>query len=332
MVEAGAQHIPLAIESGQVIDTHHVALLVAAGPSAVFPYLALEQASDMKPGGASCLSRRGGEGLRKVIARMGISTISSYRNSHLFEVIGLDADVWSRFFEDASHSLAGRGLTELLQDFLDRHDSVFSITFPTMTMTTQLQDQGLYRFRHQGEQHAVSPELVRRMHRYIKFPTEENHRAFKELGQQREPVAVRDLMEIAPGKPLPLDEVETDAAILGRFSTQAMSLGAISPETHTTLAIAMNRLGGRSNTGEGGEDPGAPVPAARTTPGQTSGLGAFRSHCGISGARRRTGNQDRARCEARRRRPTAGEQSFCLHRAIAARRARDDVDFSAAAS
>ncbi len=95
------------------------------------------------------------------------------------------------------------------------------------------------------------------MHRYIKFPTEENHRAFKELGQQREPVAVRDLMEIVPDKPLPLDEVETDAAILGRFSTQAMSLGAISPETHTTLAIAMNRLGGRSNTGEGGEDPGA---------------------------------------------------------------------------
>ncbi len=95
------------------------------------------------------------------------------------------------------------------------------------------------------------------MHRYIKFPTEENHHAFKELDKQREAVAVRDLMEITPGTPLPLDEVEGDTAILGRFSTQAMSLGAISPETHTTLAIAMNRLGGRSNTGEGGEDPGA---------------------------------------------------------------------------
>src|SRR6266446_7131644 len=257
MVEAGAQDIPLVIETGQVIDTHHVALLVAAGASAVFPYLALEQAASLKPGGAESYRGAVQKGLRKVIARMGISTIASYRNSHLFEIIGVDSDVCSRFFEDASHSLAGKGLTELLQDFLDRHDSVFSITFPTMTMTTQLQDQGLYRFRHQGEQHAVSPELVRRMHRYIKFPTEENHRAFKELGQQREAVAVRDLMEIVPDKPRPLDEVENDAAILGRFSTQAMSLGAISPETHTTLAIAMNRLGGRSNTGEGGEDPGA---------------------------------------------------------------------------
>ena len=93
------------------------------------------------------------------------------------------------------------------------------------------------------------------MHRYIKSPTEENHRAFVELGHQREPVAVRDLLDIVPGKPLPLDQLESEASILSRFSTQAMSLGAISPETHRTLAIAMNRLGGRSNTGEGGEDP-----------------------------------------------------------------------------
>jgi glutamate synthase (ferredoxin) len=257
MVEAGAQNIPLVIETGQVIDTHHVALLVAAGASAVFPYLALEQAAHLKPGGAADYRGAVEKGLRKVIARMGISTMASYRNSHLFEIIGLDPEVCSRFFEDASCSLAGKGLTELLQDCLDRHDSVFSIAFPTMTMTAQLQDHGLYRFRHHGEQHASSPELVRRLHRYIKFPTDENHRAFMELGDQRTPVAVRDLLEIVPDKELPLDEVETEASILGRFSTQAMSLGAISPETHRTLAIAMNRLGGRSNTGEGGEAPEA---------------------------------------------------------------------------
>ena len=255
MVEAGLQDVPLVIESGQVIDTHHVALLVAAGASAVFPYLALEQAAHLKPDGAAAYRGAVEKGLRKVIARMGISTIASYRNSHLFEIIGLDPDVCDQFFEDASCSLAGKGLTELLQDCLDRHDSVFALTFPTMTVSAKLQDHGLYRFRHQGELHATSPELVRRMHRYIKFPTEENHRAFRELGQQREPVAVRDLLEVVPGQPLPLDEVETDASILGRFSTQAMSLGAISPETHSTLAVAMNRLGGRSNTGEGGEDP-----------------------------------------------------------------------------
>ena len=168
MVEAGAADIPLVIESGQVIDTHHVALLVAAGASAVCPYLALEQAAQLKPGGAIAYRGAVEKGLRKVMARMGISTISSYRNSHLFEIIGLDPEVCAQFFEDASCSLAGKGLTELLQDVLDRHNSVFSITFPSMTMTAELQDQGLYRFRHHGEQHASSPELVRRMHRYIK--------------------------------------------------------------------------------------------------------------------------------------------------------------------
>src|SRR6266446_1867273 len=249
MVEAGAQHIPLVIESGQVIDTHHVDLLVAAGASAVFPYLALEQAESLKAGGAENYRGAVEKGLRKVIARMGISTIASYRNSHLFEIIGFDPEVCVEFFEDASSSLAGKSLTALLQDCLDRHAAAFSTT------SAHLQDNGLYRFRRQGEQHASSPELVRRMHRYLKSPTEENRLAFMELGQQREPVAVRDLLEIVPGESRPLEEVESEASILRRFSTQAMSLGAISPETHRTLAIAMNRLGGRSNTGEGGEDP-----------------------------------------------------------------------------
>ena len=246
---ANAQDIPLVIETGQVIDTHHVALLVAAGASAVFPYLALEQAVGLRPDGASSYRGALEKGLRKVIARMGISTIASYRNSHLFEIIGLDPDVCNQFFEDASSSLAGKSLADLLQDCVERHDAAFSAP------SAQLQDNGLYRFRHNGERHASSPELVRRMHRFIKSPTEENRVAFMKLSHQKEPVAVRDLLEMVPDKPLPLDEVESEASILSRFSTQAMSLGAISPETHRTLAIAMNRLGGRSNTGEGGEDP-----------------------------------------------------------------------------
>ncbi len=249
MVEAGACDIPLAIETGQVIDTHHVALLIAAGASAVFPYLAIEQAAMLKTGGADSYRSAIEKGLRKVIARMGISTIASYRNSHLFEIVGLDPEICGEFFEDASHSLAGKSLTGLLQDCLDRHATAFS------TATGQLQDHGLYRFRRQGEQHGSSPEFVRRMHRFLKSPTDENRRSFMELGDHREPVAVRDLLEIIPGEARPLEQVESEASILGRFSTQAMSLGAISPETHRTLAIAMNRLGGRSNTGEGGEDP-----------------------------------------------------------------------------
>ena len=248
MWQADAFDIPLAIESGQVIETHHVALLIAAGASAVFPYLALEFAESLKPGGAANYRAAVEAGLRKVIARMGISTVASYRNSQLFEVVGLDAEVCEKFFEDAAAVLGGKGLRELLEDSLERHARAFAAEAPA------LQDAGLYRFRQSGERHASSPELVRRMHRYIESPTAENYRSFAELSN-REPIAVRDLLEIVSATPVPLEEVDGEDAILTRFSTQAMSLGALGPEAHRTLAIAMNRLGARSNTGEGGEDP-----------------------------------------------------------------------------
>jgi len=248
MVTAGAWDVPLIIETGQVIDTHHVALLIAAGASAVVPYLALQEAAGLKPDGVATYRRAIDKGLLKVMARMGISNIASYRNSQLFETIGLDPDFCERFFEDAGSVLGGKGLDELLQDCLQRHPAAF-------TENAQFADHGLYRFRHNGERHATSPELVRRMHRYVKSPSEENFKNFTELAEQREPVAIRDLVEIVSGTPIPVHRVESEASVLSRFSTQAMSLGAISPETHHTLAIAMNRLGGRSNTGEGGEDP-----------------------------------------------------------------------------
>jgi glutamate synthase (ferredoxin) len=249
MVKAGDWNVPLIIETGQVVDTHHIALLIAAGASAVLPYAAMEQAARLRPDGVAAYRLAVEKGLRKAIARMGISTIASYRNSQLFETIGLDEDLRASFFEDAGGALGGKGLDELLEDCIERHAAAFR------TENFQLRDLGLYRFRREGERHATSPDLVRRMHHYIKSPTKENYRAFTEIGGKREPVAIRDLLEITPGVPVPLREVESDASILSRFSTQAMSLGAISPETHRTLAIAMNRLGARSNTGEGGEDP-----------------------------------------------------------------------------
>jgi len=248
LAQAGGCEIPLVIETGQVIDTHHVALLIAAGATAVLPYLALEQANLLARGGAIRYRNTVEKGLRKVIARMGISAIASYRNSQLFETVGLDGELCDEFFEDAGRALGGKGLHEILQDCVDRHHDAYS------EEATELRDLGLYRFRHNGEQHANSPELVRRIYRYLKSPTDENYAAFAELGELRDPIAVRDLLEIAPADRISLDEVESEASILSRFSTQAMSLGAVSPETHRTLAIAMNRLGARSNTGEGGED------------------------------------------------------------------------------
>ena len=250
MMEAGIGHIPLIVETGQAFDTHHVALLVAAGASAVLPYLAFEQAEALKPDGARKYRHAIEQGIRKVLARMGISTLASYHNSQLFETIGLDAKLCQRFFPDAGHALGGKSLDDLLHDTLECHAAAF------IDEPQALRDRGLYRFRQHGEQHANSPELIRRMHRYLKARTEENYLAFTELSEKKEPpLAVRDLLEIMPGRAIPVENVESEAAVLSRFSTQAMSLGAISPETHRTLAIAMNRLGGRSNTGEGGEDP-----------------------------------------------------------------------------
>jgi glutamate synthase (ferredoxin) len=249
LTEAGVWNIPLIVETGQVIDTHHVALLVAAGASAVHPYLAMSLAARADLSGPAHYRAAIEKGLRKVLARMGISTMSSYRNSQIFETIGLDAAVCEEFFEDAGHTLSGKSLEDLLRDCIASHAAGFG------SSAAEFRDAGLYRFRRNGEQHASSPELVRRMHRYIKSPTAQNHVALSELSGERKNVAVRDLLEIRPGQPLFLDEVESEVSLLSRFSTQAMSLGAISPEAHQTLAIAMNRLGGRSNTGEGGEDP-----------------------------------------------------------------------------
>ncbi|MGE5724245.1 MAG: glutamate synthase large subunit, partial [Acidobacteriota bacterium] len=248
MIEAGGWQIPLLVETGQVIDTHHLALLVAAGAAAVVPWLALELAAE-KQHGAACFRAALEAGLRKVMARMGVSTMASYRNSQLFEIVGLDPDLCQRFFEDAPSALGGKNLPDLLQDALDTHAAAFT------PENGELRDAGLYRFRHQGEAHGNSPEVVRRMHQYVKSPSQNTYQAFAQIGEGGE-TSVRDLVEIVPAAaPATPAHVESEASILSRFSTQAMSLGAISPEAHRTLAIAMNRLGGRSNTGEGGEDP-----------------------------------------------------------------------------
>src|SRR5271169_1090319 len=249
MVHAGAHDVALIVESGQVIETHHIALLIAVGASAVFPYIAMELSENLRPGGAVSYRVAVEAGLRKVLARMGISTVASYRNSHLFETVGLDEELCEEFFEDASASLGGRSLDDIIQTSIHSHVRAFAASDAPM------QDAGLYRFRHAGEKHSTSPELVRRMHAYLKSPTPKKYAAYSELADSRDAVSVRDQLEFVPGSAIALEEVEPESAILARFCAQAMSLGALSPETTRVLAIGMNRLGARSNTGEGGEDP-----------------------------------------------------------------------------
>ena len=249
MVREGLWDVPLIIESAQVFDTHHVALLMAAGASAVLPYLANQFAEQTEPGGADKSRSAIHAGLRKVLARMGVSTLASYRNSHLFEIIGLSAELCAEMFEDAADYPGHKSLDDLLSDYLRMHKAAFS------GATDDLADAGLYRFRKGAELHASSPEVVRRLHAHVRAPQAKKYSAFEELAETQGPVFLRDLLDTIPDAPVPLEEVESLESIVKRFSTQAMSLGSLSPEAHRTLALAMNQLGGRSNTGEGGEDP-----------------------------------------------------------------------------
>ena len=249
MVAEELWDVPLIVETGQAFDTHHIALLVAAGASAVHPYLALHFAESLGEGSPEGYLKAVGGGLLKVLARMGISTLASYRNSHLFEIIGLEDAACAEYFEDAAVYLGRKRLDDLLADYLLMHSCAYA------RETTALPDAGLYRFRREGERHATSPEVVRRMHAFIKSPDAAHYEAYEELGVRAEPVSVRDMLDLVPGQPVPLEEVESEQSILRRFSTQAMSLGSLGPEAQRTVALAMNRLGARSNTGEGGEDP-----------------------------------------------------------------------------
>lgn len=248
MVREGLADVPLIVESAQIFDTHHVALLVAAGATAVVPYLAEEFAETVEADGAAHLRAAINAGLRKVLARMGVSTLASYRNSHLFEVVGLAEEVSNSFFEDAADYPGSKTLDELLGDYLRMHAAAFA-------GPADLADAGLYRFRKGAELHATSPEVVRRLHAHVKAPEAGKYSVFDELAEQQGLVFLRDLLETVPGTPIPLEQVESTGEILRRFTTQAMSLGSLSPEAHRTLAVAMNRIGARSNTGEGGEDP-----------------------------------------------------------------------------
>ncbi len=249
MVQQGHYRVPLVVETAQVIETHHVAMLLAVGATAVCPFLAIQMAEQHHANGAANYCAAVQAGLRKVLSRMGISTLASYRNAQLFEVVGLEAELCEQFFENAERFAEATSLDEILGDYLHNHALAFSAG------EKALKDAGLYRFRKEGEFHAASPDVVRKLHGHVKSPGAETYKNYEHLAAQRSPVTVRDLLAISTGQPVDVSEVESEKELLQRFSTQAMSVGAISPEAHRTLALAMNQLGARSNTGEGGEDP-----------------------------------------------------------------------------
>jgi glutamate synthase domain-containing protein 2/glutamate synthase domain-containing protein 1/glutamate synthase domain-containing protein 3 len=249
----------LVLETAEAWESHQFACLVAYGAAGINPYLALEVVADLAGRGelgeismAQALEnfRSGIEtGIKKIMSKMGISTLASYQGGKFFEIIGLDQDVVKEFFPDTRSLIGGRKLVDLANDVMARHREAF----PAVAEKPDF--AGYYRFRKGFERHAFSPQVIRNLQKAAKNGDAENYKAFAREVDEREPITLRDLLKFVPAKPIPIEEVEPVEAIWKRFTSQAMSLGALSPEAQHTLAVAMNRIGARSNTGEGGEDP-----------------------------------------------------------------------------
>ncbi len=253
----------LLADAGDAFDIHAVAMLVAVGASAVHPREALavarEQAGGrghetLEPGAAeSHLIGALDNGLRKVLARNGISTLAAYRGGHLFEVLGLSAEVAQRCFPAAPAIPGAAGFERLADDLLTRHAAAYA-----PERAPALPDPGFARFRSEGELHAFAPVTVRAIQALAAAGGETAAArlpAYRAVLDRSEPARVRDLLVVRPGDaPVDLGMVEPVSAITARFVSSAMSLGALSPEAHRTIAIGMRRLGAASNTGEGGED------------------------------------------------------------------------------
>src|SRR6266540_6419769 len=251
----------LVAEAGDVWDVHHFAALIGYGAEAVYPWLALESARALvAEGDAPATFRAAAEkGLLKILSKMGISTLSSYCGAQIFEALGLGAEVIDRCFTGTVSTIGGIGFAEIAEDVLARQRAAYPEAAASGPV---LPDHGRVRYRRDGEDHGWSPPLVRAMQDAVAAGTPQAYDAFRARVAARPPASPRDLLALRPGTPVPLDEVEPADAIRRRFVSTAMSLGALSPEAHRTLAMGMNRMGARSNSGEGGEDPDTYAPLA----------------------------------------------------------------------
>ena len=265
--------VGLIVEAGDAREVHHMALLIGFGAAAVNPYMAFETVDEAVQNnelqGVSLdkaiqnYIKAAGKGVLKVMSKMGISTLASYTGAQLFQVIGLSQELVDEYFTGLQSSLGGIGLDEIAADVAVRHSNAY-LDRPEERAHRELEVGGEYQWRREGEYHLFNPDTVFKLQHSTRTGQYEVFKEYTKLvdDQSERLAALRGLFEFKKGvrEPVPLDEVEPATEIVKRFSTGAMSYGSISAEAHETLAIAMNRLGGRSNSGEGGESP------ARFTP------------------------------------------------------------------
>ena len=260
-------------ETGEAREVAHMALLIGYGAAAINPYLAFSTIEEIveegtfAPAGLDARTARknfvkaNDKGLLKTFAKMGISTLQSYRGAQIFEAVGLDRDLVARCFTGTSSRVSGVGYDVLAREVAMRHARAFpgeGFVYP------ELDPGGLYQWRARGERHTFNPDTVSKLQIALRRGSYEDYKEFSRCadGQAETACTLRGLFRFRPGlrKAVPLDEVEPATEIARRFCTGAMSYGSISLEAHQTIAIAMNRLGGKSNTGEGGEDPDRYIP------------------------------------------------------------------------
>ncbi|MFF4123185.1 glutamate synthase (NADPH/NADH) large chain [Microbispora rosea] len=262
--EKSRTRVGLVIETGEARECHHMALLIGYGASAINPYLALETVEDMIATGQLDLDPRKavrnlikayGKGVLKVMSKMGVSTVASYTGAQIFEALGLGAEVIEQCFTGTTSRLGGVGFDVLATEALERHARAYP---RAENPHRRLEVGGEYQWRREGEPHLFNPTTVFKLQHSTRTRRYEIFKEYTSLvdGQSEKLMTLRGLFKLRPaGAPVPIDEVEPVESIVKRFSTGAMSYGSISMEAHETLAIAMNRLGAKSNTGEGGEDP-----------------------------------------------------------------------------
>ncbi|KAE8765441.1 glutamate synthase large subunit [Georgenia thermotolerans] len=259
--------ISLIVEAGDVREVHHVALLIGYGAACVNPYLAMESVEHLVRSGVvrgvtpqqavANLIKALGKGVLKVMSKMGISTVASYRGAQVFEAIGLSEDLVEAYFTGTPTPLGGVGLDVIAAEVAARHATAYPHSGISPAHRT-LRMGGEYQWRREGEPHLFDPETIFRLQHSTRTRRYDVFRKYTEgvNEQSRRLMTLRGLLRLKTGAhdPVPVEEVEPVSAIVRRFSTGAMSYGSISAEAHETLAIAMNMLGGKSNTGEGGED------------------------------------------------------------------------------
>ncbi len=259
LVKAGQRtNTGLVVDSGSAREVHHFALLAGYGAEAICPWLAFETIANLDLADIKLAQKNFvkaiGKGLYKVMSKMGISTYQSYCGAQIFDAVGLNSAFVEKYFPGTSSNVEGIGLDQVAEETLRMHNAAFG---DDPVLANALDAGGEYAFRVRGEQHMWTPDSIAKLQNATRTGKYETYKEYARLinDQSKRHLTLRGLFEIKPaGNPVPLDEVESAKSIVTRFATGAMSLGSISTEAHTVLAIAMNRIGGKSNTGEGGED------------------------------------------------------------------------------